>query len=72
MSNDFNNGGIFFFDSIDTSNIEKLRSSGGIDTIDKKVELVAYLVELAFDLMICPRDNISSSPGFELIFGAVV
>ena len=42
----------------------------GCDTlIQKQLHVVAYLLELVYDLMISPRDNVSRSPGFETCIG---
>ena len=37
-----------------------------------KLDMVSYLVEIAYDVAICPRDNISDSPGVVPLLGAVV
>ena len=39
------------------------------DMINKQLNMVAYLVELFYDLCLSPQDNVSESPGFELPMG---
>ena len=72
LTRDEGDGGVFLFDDTDKENINKVHFRGLNTYREKGVEMVAYLLELAYDLAIAPRDNISSSPGFETIFGAVV
>ena len=36
-------------------------------TVDKKVELVTYLVELIYELMLDPNRDVSENPGFETV-----
>lgn len=72
LTRDEGDGGVFLFDDTDKENINKVHFRGLNTFREKDVEMVAYLLELAYDLAIAPRDNISSSPGFETIFGAVV
>ena len=62
----------FFYNESNEKNIERLKMRGNLNTKQNKIELIVYLIELMFDLIIAPRDNISSSPGFESIFGAIV
>ena len=40
-----------------------------ITTILKWIDIVAYLIELAYDLAISPADNVSQDPGLELCIG---
>ena len=40
--------------------------------LEKAVEMVAYLFEMMLAIAIAPKDNISSSFGFEVIFGVVM
>ena len=72
MYDNFSEGGIFFFDAIDRKNINKINIRAARDGKVKTIEMVTYLLELVYDISIAPNDNISSSPGFEVIFCAVV
>ena len=36
---------------------------------EKQLRMIAYLFELAYDLMLAQRDNVSRSPGFETPLG---
>ena len=71
LSRNINSSGIFLFDEVDKENINEINFRGNLNEKEKKIELIAYLIELVFDLCISPKNNISSSPGFEVIFGAV-
>ena len=42
---------------------------GSPSMVEKQLHMVGYLFELAYDLMISPRDNVSRSPGFETPLG---
>ena len=37
----------------------------GHDLISKKMTLLSYMLELVYDLMLAPADNLSTQPGFE-------
>ena len=55
-------------------NIVELVNKSGLgprDAIleDKKLEMVAYLFELVYDLMIAESENVSGNPGFETFIG---
>jgi hypothetical protein len=52
--------------------IQRLSKDGSIrgnEMVNAKLELVAYLYELAYDLCISQQDNVSQSPGFEKYLG---
>ena len=72
MHDDFSEGGMFSFDDIDRKNINKINIRTAKDGKLKTIEMVTYSLELVHDTSIAPNDNISRSPGFEVIFGAVV
>mmetsp|Transcript_43463 Transcript_43463/g.73934 ORF Transcript_43463/g.73934 Transcript_43463/m.73934 type:complete len:596 (-) Transcript_43463:239-2026(-) len=42
---------------------------GSLTLKEKQLHMVGYLFELAYDLMISPRENVSRSPGFETPLG---
>ena len=72
LCNDEESGGIFSFDDIDKTNISKVNFRGDKNKEDKAIEMIAYQLELAYDLAICVNDNISVSGGFEPLLGATV
>ena len=69
LTKDESDGGVFLFNNADKENINKVNFRGLNTFKEKAIEMIAYLLELAFDISIAPRDNISSSPGFELPLG---
>ena len=72
LTTDISDGGIFTFSKEDKANIMSINFRGKENWSEKAVEMIAYLLELMLDISIAPKDNISSSPGFEVIFGVVV
>ena len=56
---------IFAFDDTDIKNIKKLNSRGRLTWEAKAIDMIAYLIELAFDVGISVIDNVSENPGFE-------
>ena len=56
LCNDLDDCGIFIFDDLDKKkNIDKLSFNGTKNEEDKKIELISYLLELAYDLLCLPR-----------------
>ena len=49
--------------------INKLKLKGRVSFQMKCIEMIAYLVELAFDLSISIIDNVSLNAGFESCHG---
>ena len=72
LTADISDGGIFSFDNVDKENIGKVNFRGHDKLQSKMLEMVSYLVEVGYDIAISPRDNVSSSPKFEPLLGAVV
>ena len=60
-------GGVFIW----TSSALQIagKKQGGQTTSARQMQMVCYLCELVYDLMISPEDNVSDSPGFESILG---
>ena len=50
-------GGILLYNESNKKNIKRLKMRGNLNE-KKKVDLIAYLIELMFDLIIAPRYNI--------------
>ena len=52
--------------------IAKVRAAKfrGASLQDKQLRMISYLLELVYDLMIAPDDNVSEKPGFETPLGA--
>ena len=72
LTNDMSSNGLLSFDKEDEKNISKVNFRNAHTMEQKKIEMVAYLIEIVYDISICPADNISVSPGYEPICGAVV
>ena len=49
--------------------INKLNIQGRNTMSLKVLDIVAYLIELAYDLATSPMDNVSENPGFESCIG---
>ena len=61
-------GGIFHFDKEDKKNMEAMKQPQG--RLDKKqLNMIGYLLEIAYDLCLAPASNISGNPGFEVLLG---
>ena len=60
---------IFAFDAEDTQRINKLKVKGRVSFQSKCIEMISYLIELAFDLSISLLDNVSLNAGFESCHG---
>mmetsp|Transcript_11258 Transcript_11258/g.19944 ORF Transcript_11258/g.19944 Transcript_11258/m.19944 type:complete len:198 (+) Transcript_11258:449-1042(+) len=61
---DYDDGGLCFFSSAEIQKVRQI-SMNGREENQKIFCIVAYLFELAYDLALDPRKNVSSSPGFE-------
>ena len=61
--------GIFFFDEADINKIGKIKFRGYTELKKKQIIMITYLAELAYDIAISARDNVSDSPGFETCLG---
>ena len=72
LTTNISDGSMFSFNKTDKENIGKVSFRGKDKWSDKAVEMVDYLLELMLDIEIAPKDNISTSLGFEVTFGAVV
>ena len=60
---------IFAFDAEDIQLINKLKVKGRVSFTMKCIEMISYLIELAFDLSISVLDNVSLNAGFESCHG---
>jgi hypothetical protein len=61
--------GIFTWSDDVVKRVESLRLSTCTELQDKKLNMVGFLLELGYDLMINSDDNVSESPGFEPCLG---
>ncbi|KAL7552482.1 hypothetical protein ACHAWF_015738 [Thalassiosira exigua] len=68
VDRDVNSGGFMWLSEEDKSNIEKSLSKD-LASIQKYQDIVAYQMELAYDLALSPEMNVSRSPGFESFLG---
>ena len=64
ISSDFEEGGIFIYDNVN-KRINATNKAGRNTTALKRIDVIAYLIELVYDLAISPVDNVSENPGFE-------
>ena len=62
---------LFQFTTQDEAFLSKLLMTRGelLSIIAKKLRCVAYLLELAYELMLAPDDDVSTNPGFESVLG---
>lgn len=65
LAQEYDNGGICVFNKFETKKIDELKKAGQTTTTRKSIDMIAYLIDLAYDLAISPLDNISESPGFK-------
>jgi hypothetical protein len=61
--------GIFTWSNDVIQKVENLWFSTCTELQDKKLNMVGFLLELGYDLMINSDDNVSESPGFEPCLG---
>ena len=62
-------GGVFIFNSNEREKIDALKMKIRSTTIINQIDVVAYLIELVYDLETSPADNVSNNPGFESCLG---
>jgi len=65
LAQDFEYGGLFLYNEFEKKKIDESNKAGRTTTVLKRNDMIAYLIELAYELAISPLDNISDSPGFE-------
>ena len=63
------NNEIFFFDEADINKIGKIKFKGCTESKKNQIIMITYLAEIAYDIAISARDNVSDSPGFETCLG---
>lgn len=61
---DYEEGGLLFYTDEEKTLICKVNFKSRLDK-EKTSEMVAYLFEIAYDVAMCPMNNVSQSPGFE-------
>ena len=49
--------------------IKNMNSRSNKSEQEKRVEVISYLIELAYDLAISDQHNVSESAGFEIFIG---
>ena len=68
LTKDVDEGGVLFISKLDKEKIHNVNFRGR--TPDEKIlDMIAYQFEIAYDLTICPMDNVSESAGFESCLG---
>ena len=65
LAQEYDNGGIFMFNIFETKKIDESKKAGQSTATLKRIDMIASLIELAYDLEISPLHNISESPGFK-------
>ena len=66
---EYKNGGLFLYTNEENKNINALNMRGLETEIRKRNDVVAYLIEITYDLCISPIYNVSKNPGFEGCLG---
>jgi hypothetical protein len=61
--------GLFHFDKETKKRIARVKFRGNLTLQDKQMHMVAYLIELGYDLTLGSENNASTSPGFETPMG---
>jgi len=61
--------GIFFWSDETLRRLSNINFAGDASIRTKQLHATGYLIELYYDLLIAPCDNISKSPGFETCLG---
>ena len=57
------------FNEFENEKIDTMNMRGRRTRDLKKMDLIAYLFEIAYDICISPIDNMSQNPGFEACLG---
>ena len=65
ISSDYEEVGIFIYNANENKRINASNKAGRNTTALKRIDVIAYLIELVYDLAISPVDNVSENPGFE-------
>ena len=65
LSSGLEEGGIFIFNENEKTRMDASKKAGRNTTALKRIDVIAYLIEMAYDLAISPINNVSESPGFE-------
>ena len=66
---DYERGGLFVYNDNEMKRIKNMNSRSNKSEQEKRVELISYLFELAYDLAISDQHNVSESAGFESCIG---
>ena len=69
ITRDYDEGGLFIYNKSEANKIISLKSRSHKSEEEKRIEVIAYLFELAYDLAISYHDNVSESMGFESCIG---
>ena len=70
LTNNVEGESMFYFSEDEISKINQLNKRGQNTWEAKCEDMIAYLIELAFDLAISVLDNVSENPGFESCHGS--
>lgn len=65
ISNNFEDGGIFIYNENESKKINASNKAGRSTTALTRIDAIAYLIELAYDLSISSINNVSRNLGFE-------
>ena len=69
ITTDYEKGGLFVYNKYEANKINNLKCRSHKSEQEKRIEVISYLFELAYDLAISYHDNVSESPGFESCIG---
>jgi hypothetical protein len=68
LDKDHTSGGLLIINAEDQHRIKSLLKKD-LTSIQKHQEIITYLFEFGHDLAISPENNVSQSPGFEMVLG---
>jgi hypothetical protein len=68
VNKNYNEGGLLIMSKDDKRHIKSCLKKE-LAAVQKFQEVIAYLFEFGYDLALSPENNVSRSPGFELILG---
>ena len=69
ITRDYEKGGLFVYNKREANKIISFKSRSRKSEEERRIEVIAYLFELAYDLAIFYHDNVSESMGFESCIG---
>ena len=71
LDRDYTDGGIFVVSTVEKGRIKSSMRNLNCDNKAKFRHVLAYQMELGYDLALSPGDVVSMNPGFEAVLGVV-